>query len=179
MTSHTEITWETVRIKDEPSPGFEEMDLLYAEFVGEEYVHFEIDENGQSVMWSTAEDLVSYIEKVRGIMGRPSDDKKLSSLARFNDGTKFEDTPEKVEAEVLQRPDEVAVYEGGYEDCVIVWTRPKVKMKDGSIAHSEAVIHGENVGRERLLALLSRTATSRVVEAIESDESPIVSRIVA
>lgn len=52
-------------------------------------------------------------------------------------------------------------------------------MKTGSILHAEAAINSEHAGRERLLTLLSQTATSKVVEAVESDKSPIEKRIPA
>lgn len=177
MTYHSGISWDTVRIIDEPNPGFEDMDLLYAEFADEEFIHFEIDESGQSIMWSTADDLTDFLEKVRRIVGPTSADGELGSRATFKDGTLLEDTPERVEREVLSRAAEVSTYQGGYDEFIIAWTRPKVKMKTGKVPHSEAAVSSRDIGRERLTALLSQTATSRVVDAVQKDRTPLAARI--
>lgn len=111
MTSADIVTWDTVKIVDKPNPGFEGLDLLYAEFKNEEYIHFEVDQDGQAIMWSTDDDIATYLDKVRSIVGVPSSEDSLTSRIRLNDGTLIEDTPQTIEAEMLKRPEDIAMYE--------------------------------------------------------------------
>lgn len=175
MSNTTEASWNATRIEDKSQ--ISGVGLLYAEFEEDEYVHIEVDESGQITMWSTTDSLSEYLDKVRSVAGVPSDNEQLASRLVFSDGTEINGVPSIIEAEALRRADDVAYFEAGYDDSIVVWTRPKLKMVYSTTPHAEAAFSSEHTGRERLLALFAQSATSRVVEAVASDSSPIDSRV--
>jgi len=173
--SHETDIWNPTVVRDQSA--IPDMDLLYAEFANEEYIHFEGDENGLTVMWSSHTELTDFLEHSRTVMGVPSDNENLWAWVCFRDGSDFEGSPAAVEAQAAARADEVTYYTTGYEAAVTAWRAPRIKIKIGKVPYIEALVASEHPKQEQFIAMLSRTATSRVVEAVEQDPSPLIRRL--
>lgn len=166
--------WETVRIQEQSD--IEDVDLLYAEFSNEEYIHTEIYE-GMSVMWSSQSKLSAVIEAAHTHMGIAKDMGNYWSRVVFKDGTDQEMNPARIERIALERESNVTYYTGAYGEGLLSWTAPKTKMIGGLILHSE-ICYTETPPRlEAILNLISATATPRVISAIETDSSPLAQKV--
>lgn len=173
--AHETDLWNPVLIKDRAN--IPDMNLLYAEFANEEYIHIETDEDGQTVMWSSSMRLVDFLEQSRTIMGVPADNKDWWSYVSFHGGNSIEGSPAEVEALAKANADEVVYYTCGYEDAVTAWRSPRVKMKVGSIPYVEATIASDHLTKERAMALLSVTATAEVIKAVGLNPTPLLRRL--
>jgi hypothetical protein len=167
--------WDTVRIQDKSN--ILEVDLLYAEFSNEEYIHTETDESGIGVMWSSQLELSATIDAAHAHMGIAEDNDDYWSRVVFEDGKDQEMNPAKIEQIALTKESDVRYYTGAYGEGLLSWRRPQVKMKDGQILHAEICYTAEHPRLEAIVNLISTTATQQVVEAIKGNSDPLAQKV--
>lgn len=169
------VNWDAVRVVDQSN--IPEVDLLYAEFENEEYIHTEADESGIGIMWSSQLGLSAIIEAAHTHMGIAEDNDEYWSRVQFKDGADQEMNPVKIEQIALNQESDVRYYTGAYGEGLLSWRRPQVKMKDGKILHAEICYSAEHPRLEAIVNLISTTATQQVVEAIKRNPSPLAQKV--
>jgi len=174
--------WDTVRIIDKPREivGHDlQMNLLFAEFENDEYIHIEVNTNpedaGAAVSWSSPYDCETTIQAANHIFGEAPNDNTFEARAINNEGTEtFEGNPAEICDAVLSNPSDFRYYNGIHGESLVWWQSPRIKMRGGTVPYAVVAHNNVRMIVPRLLAFMSATATPRVIEAIQRDTSPII-----
>ena len=174
--------WETVRIIDKPRQidGIEwEMNLLFAEFKDDEYIHIEVHTNpedaGASLSWSSSQDCETTIAAATQTFGETPNDNDFEARAINHDGSEvIEGNPAEICSAVLQDSSNFRYYNGVHGESLVWWESPRIKMIGGTVAHAVVAHNNTQIVVPELFAFMRSTATPRVIEALNNNPSPIM-----
>ncbi len=168
--------WNTVKIIDK-SEEMPELDLLYAQFEKDEYIHTELFENHLSVMWSSDEGIQSFTSMAQQVLGPAPDNDDFYATVSYGRGEFDKGNPARVEKSAIEHASVINLYNGIYGESLVSWRSPRIKMIDGNVKHSEVILVAEAPKVELLRRFLGRTATPQVLRALNANFSPITEKI--
>lgn len=176
MAVNTEI-WNPTRVDQESV--IPELNLLFAQFPGDEYVHVEAEKDGFSLMWSGKTNIKETILLSHDILPKYTGSNDCTSRIKLKNGEEFDDVDTRhAEQMVLgSAAARFAYFEGGYTESIIAWRSPQIKMKTDTMPHIEISLNARNVDLPRIVRFIGRTGTGRISEALQRSTQPLSSAL--
>lgn len=173
MTIETN-SWLTTRVTQESRVP--EINLLFAQFPGEEYLQVERAIDGVGVMWSGNVAVAQCVNLAHESLREQarSSERCVSYLSIPSEPALDELSTPELEQLLASRGTEVSWLSAGYESCVIGWREAQRKLVSDSIRHREIAFSAETTSPQRLLDFIGKTATQQVATALQRSAQPLI-----
>lgn len=176
MTVDTD-SWDTTKvIQDSLSP---EIKLLFAQFLGEEYIQVERASDGVGLQWS-GNVAVSQCVKLahESLREQASSSLRCVSYVSIPSDPTLEELPTPdMEQLVESRGAEITWLSAGYENCVVGWRGARRKLVTDSVSHREIAFSAETTNPQRLFDYIGKTATPQVISALRMSTQPLLNAL--